>query len=40
MFGCIPLHQPAYASFRKAYEGTLPNAEYLGSRPLLDATSI
>lgn len=30
LFGCIPTQQPAYAEFRKDYEGKLPNAEYLG----------
>lgn len=30
LFGCIPLHQPAYASLRSTYEGRLPNAEFLG----------
>lgn len=31
LFGCIPLHQPAYAHMRKRYTGKLPNAEHLGA---------
>jgi CDP-6-deoxy-D-xylo-4-hexulose-3-dehydrase len=31
LFGCIPIHQPAYAHLRKKYKGKLPNAEYLGA---------
>ncbi len=31
LFGCVPVHQPAYAHLRKEYEGRLPNAEYLGA---------
>ena len=30
LFSCIPMQQPAYAHFKKKYEGQLPNAEYLG----------
>lgn len=30
LFGCIPLHQPAYAGYRERYLGRLPNAEYVG----------
>ena len=30
LFGCIPLHQPAYRQYRDRYEGRLPNAEFLG----------
>jgi perosamine synthetase len=30
LFGCIPLHQPAYAEYREAYRGRLPHAEHLG----------
>ena len=30
LFGCIPLHQPAYSHLRKKYQGKLKNAEYLG----------
>lgn len=30
LFGCIPLHQPAYADYRVRYRGRLPNAEYVG----------
>ncbi len=31
LFGCIPLHQPAYAHMRKRYTGKLPNAEHIGA---------
>ena len=31
LFGCIPIHQPAFAHLRKKYEGRLPNAEYIGA---------
>ena len=31
LFGCIPIHQPAYAHMRKKYEDKLPNAEYIGA---------
>jgi CDP-6-deoxy-D-xylo-4-hexulose-3-dehydrase len=31
LFGCIPVHQPAYAHLRKEYQGKLPNAEYIGA---------
>jgi dTDP-4-amino-4,6-dideoxygalactose transaminase len=31
MFGCIPLHQPAYAYMKTEYEGRLPEAEYIGA---------
>ncbi|MEW5748769.1 MAG: DegT/DnrJ/EryC1/StrS family aminotransferase [Candidatus Thermoplasmatota archaeon] len=31
LFGCIPIHQPAYAHLRKRYQGKLPNAEYAGA---------
>lgn len=31
LFGCIPVHQPAYAHLRKRYQGKLPNAEYIGA---------
>ena len=31
LFGCIPIHQPAFAHLRKQYKGKLPNAEYLGA---------
>lgn len=30
LFGCLPLHQPAYAGFREEYRGRLPNADFLG----------
>lgn len=30
LFGCIPLHQPAYSSYKRSYEGKLDNAEYAG----------
>ncbi|TRZ96067.1 DegT/DnrJ/EryC1/StrS family aminotransferase [bacterium] len=30
LFGCIPTQQPAYGFLKKAYEGKLPNAEYVG----------
>lgn len=30
LFGCIPIHQPAYAYLKKQYKGRLPNAEYIG----------
>lgn len=32
LFGCIPIHQPAYSGYREEYLGCLPNAEYLGRR--------
>jgi len=32
LFGCIPLHQPAYRGYRERYGGRLPNAEHLGLR--------
>ena len=32
LFGCIPIHQPAYAGYRMEYLGRLPNAESLGRR--------
>lgn len=31
LFGCIPTQQPAYANFKKSYNGKLPNAERLGT---------
>jgi CDP-6-deoxy-D-xylo-4-hexulose-3-dehydrase len=31
LFGCIPLHQPAYAGMKAEYEGKLPEAEYIGA---------
>jgi CDP-6-deoxy-D-xylo-4-hexulose-3-dehydrase len=31
LYGCIPIHQPAFAHLRKQYKGKLPNAEYLGA---------
>ena len=31
LFGCVPLHQPAYAHLKKQYVGKLPNAEYIGA---------
>jgi len=31
LFGCIPLHQPAYAHMKKRYAGKLPNAEHIGA---------
>jgi CDP-6-deoxy-D-xylo-4-hexulose-3-dehydrase len=30
LFGCIPLHQPAYRKYKERYMGKLPNAEHLG----------
>ena len=30
LFGCIPIHQPAYAHLKKQYQGKLKNAEFLG----------
>lgn len=30
LFGCVPLHQPAYASYKPLYQGKLPNAEFIG----------
>ncbi len=30
LFGCIPLHQPAYSYLKNAYTGRLPNADYIG----------
>lgn len=30
LFGCIPIHQPAYAGYRDEYKDRLPNAEWLG----------
>lgn len=30
LFGCIPLHQPAYSKYKEEYMGKLPNAEHLG----------
>lgn len=30
LFGCIPLHQPAYSYLKSKYEGKLPNAEWIG----------
>lgn len=30
LFGCIPLHQPAYRHLKAEYEGKLPNAEWVG----------
>ena len=30
LFGCIPLHQPAYAKYKDFYQGKLPRSEYLG----------
>lgn len=32
LFGCIPIHQPAFESLKLLYQGRLPNAEYLGSQ--------
>jgi dTDP-4-amino-4,6-dideoxygalactose transaminase len=34
LFGCIPVHQPAYSHLKKRYKGRLPNAEYLGANGL------
>jgi perosamine synthetase len=34
LFGCIPLHQPAYRHLKDKYEGMLPNAKRLGSQGL------
>ena len=34
LFGCIPLHQPAYEHLKKRYKGKLPNAEYIGANGL------
>jgi perosamine synthetase len=31
LFGCIPLHQPAYAYLKEEYEGRLPEAESTGA---------
>lgn len=31
LFGCVPLHQPAYAHLKNKYKGRLPNAEYVGA---------
>ncbi len=31
LFGCIPLHQPAYSGYKNLYEGRLDNAEYAGA---------
>ncbi|NLT37086.1 MAG: DegT/DnrJ/EryC1/StrS family aminotransferase [Methanomassiliicoccus sp.] len=31
LFGCIPMQQPSYSSFKHRYEGRLPNAEHLGA---------
>ncbi len=31
LFGCIPIHQPAFAHLRRLYRGMLPNAEHLGA---------
>lgn len=30
LFGCIPLHQPAYTEYKKKYVDKLPVSEYLG----------
>jgi len=30
LFGCIPIHQPAYAAYRERYLERLPNAERIG----------
>lgn len=30
LFSCIPTQQPAYQHLKEKYEGTLPNAEYIG----------
>lgn len=30
LFGCIPTQQPSMTTFKKEYEGKLPNADYLG----------
>lgn len=30
LFGCIPIHQPAFTFLKEEYEGKLPNAEYIG----------
>jgi CDP-6-deoxy-D-xylo-4-hexulose-3-dehydrase len=30
LFGCIPLHQPAYSYLKKSYQDKLPNAEFAG----------
>jgi len=30
LFGCIPIHQPAYAHLKRQYRGMLKNAEFLG----------
>jgi len=29
-FGCIPLQQPAYAEYKRQYEGMLPVSEWVG----------
>ena len=34
LFGCIPLHQPAYRHMKDEYAGRLPDAERLGSQGL------
>lgn len=31
LYGCIPTQQPAYEGMKKAYEGKLPIAEYVGA---------
>lgn len=31
LFGCIPIHQPAYSYLKEKYTGRLPNAEHLGT---------
>lgn len=30
LFGCIPFDQPSFSEYKTAYDGKLPNAEYLG----------
>lgn len=30
LFGCIPTQQPAYEHLKEQYQGTLPNADYVG----------
>ncbi|MDH3366084.1 MAG: DegT/DnrJ/EryC1/StrS family aminotransferase [Thermoplasmata archaeon] len=34
LFGCIPIHQPAYKQMKSKYENRLPNARRLGSQGL------
>ncbi|MBI2549569.1 DegT/DnrJ/EryC1/StrS family aminotransferase [Candidatus Woesearchaeota archaeon] len=32
LFGCAPIHQPAYSYMKQKYQGKLPKAEFFGSR--------